>query len=333
MPLRIGKSRTRRAARGRRVLAALALLLAAAPHPALAKLCGDDVGGRDVPCACGDTVVSNLVLSNDPVASTVCPSDALLVRAPEAAEGVTIDLRGKTLRGSGRGTGVWVLAGGPGGARVSSGGSRAVIEGFYDGVVAHGPDTIALLEDLTVRGCKRDGVRIGSAGYQVRAVEVESAGRDGFALSGSGWQIASTRATGNGRHGYMIMGQGGSIGTPWAGNTAENNRHTGFSVMGAGHQLLGCTASNNMKDGLMVRGAGIEMHACVARANGNDGIAGMGNEWRLSGNRADDNGANGLVARGTNMLDEGGNGGSGNRGGGQQRPVQQCEIGGAPCAP
>ena len=32
-----------------------------------AKLCGDNVDGRDVPCACGDTVVSDLVLNDDPV--------------------------------------------------------------------------------------------------------------------------------------------------------------------------------------------------------------------------------------------------------------------------
>ena len=32
-----------------------------------AKNCGDDVAGQDVPCACGDTVVSDVALNGDPV--------------------------------------------------------------------------------------------------------------------------------------------------------------------------------------------------------------------------------------------------------------------------
>src|SRR5262249_44514762 len=101
------------------VFVPLALLLALPPG-AHAKLCGDDVGGQDVPCECGDVVVSDLVLSDDPVTQAPCPDDGLVVRAPAAGHGLTIDLHGKTLRGSARGIGVWVLAGGPGGARLVS---------------------------------------------------------------------------------------------------------------------------------------------------------------------------------------------------------------------
>jgi len=34
----------------------------ALPLTVNAKLCGDDVGGQDVPCACGDVVVSDLAM-------------------------------------------------------------------------------------------------------------------------------------------------------------------------------------------------------------------------------------------------------------------------------
>ena len=54
----------------------LCLVLWLAPIGAHAKLCGDNVGGHDVPCACGDVVVSDLTLTDDPVARTVCPHDA-----------------------------------------------------------------------------------------------------------------------------------------------------------------------------------------------------------------------------------------------------------------
>src|SRR5579862_3150946 len=116
-----------------RVLSFLALLLPATAH---AKLCGDDVQGRDVPCACGDTLVSSVVLTDDPVTTTVCPGDGLIVR-PSGVVGITVDLNGQTIRGSNRGSGLWVLAGG---ARVVSSRQPAHIEHFRDGVVAQGDD-------------------------------------------------------------------------------------------------------------------------------------------------------------------------------------------------
>src|SRR6185295_18777988 len=89
-----------------------------------AKLCGDDVQGQDVPCACGDTVVSSVVLTDDPVTSSVCAADGLIVRAGSAAQ-ITVDLNGKTLRGSGQGAGLWVIYGGSGGVRLLSPGQTA----------------------------------------------------------------------------------------------------------------------------------------------------------------------------------------------------------------
>ena len=62
-------------------LFALALLgTALVGSPLRAKLCGDDVGGRDIACDCGDTVVSSVVLRDDPVTTRECPSDGLIVR-------------------------------------------------------------------------------------------------------------------------------------------------------------------------------------------------------------------------------------------------------------
>ena len=49
---------------------AVSLLVLFTVSPAQAKLCGDDVQGQDVPCACGDTLVSGVVLSDDPVTTT-----------------------------------------------------------------------------------------------------------------------------------------------------------------------------------------------------------------------------------------------------------------------
>src|SRR5690349_7273720 len=141
----------------------LVFLSLALPATALAKLCGDDVAGQDVPCACGDVVVSDVALGDDPVTQQPCPGDGLVVRAAAAGHGVTIDLRGRTLRGSGHGVGVWVLAGGPGGARVVSTGGPGTVDGFRDGVVANGNDTLALLDGIVATANGRDGVRVEAA--------------------------------------------------------------------------------------------------------------------------------------------------------------------------
>jgi hypothetical protein len=64
--------------------------------------------GGSVPCACGDRVVLDRTLDDgvDPVTTTVCPADGLIV-----ADGVTLDLGGAILRGRGAGAGVRIETG------------------------------------------------------------------------------------------------------------------------------------------------------------------------------------------------------------------------------
>jgi hypothetical protein len=309
----------------------LAAILAGAP--AGAKLCGDDVGGQDVPCACGDVVASDLVLDDDPVVQTPCPSDGLIVRATEAPRGVTIDLRGKTLRGTGQGAGVWMLYGGPGGAHLVSTGGPAAIEGFRDGVVAHGADSAALIDGVVAVRSARDGVRVETSGYEIRNAEARDSGRDGFAVSGSGFRLSATRAVRSARTGFYVMGEDGTLGLVGAGLVADAGAGEGFNVMGMGHHLLDCVATGNAEDGVHLYGMHLEIRGCTATGNGADGISGMGMDWRVVGNQANDNDGNGILVGGMQVVDQGGNRGSGNRGLHQRRPPSQCEISGLPCLP
>ncbi len=297
-----------------------------------AKLCGDAVPGLgDVPCACGDTVVSDVVLSNDPVTSTVCPSDGLIVRAGGAA-GITIDLSGKTLRGSGQGAGLWVLSGGAGGASVVSSGQPARLEGFRDGVVAQGGDSLASLDSVVVARSQRDGVRIHGANYKVTATEVIDSGHDGFALGGHDFQITATRALHSGRYGYFVMTTRGVVGTPGAGNTSQGSGEAGFSVSGMSISVSDCTASGAAKNGVELNGMDVTVEGCAATDNIQNGFVGEGLNWYLRNNQAVGNGYDGLVIRGAAVTDEGGNSGSGNRGQHWQRPAIQCTINGVACA-
>jgi hypothetical protein len=309
----------------------LCLAVLCAATAARAKLCGDDVQGRDVPCACGDTVVSDLTLTDDPVARTVCPGDGLIVRAIDATHGVTIDLRGKALRGTGHGTGVWIIYGGPGGARLVSSGRRARIDGFFDGVVGRGADSVALIDRIIVLRSKQDGIRVHARGYAIRNTDARASGRDGFGLNGHRYQITHTRAVDSKHIGYFVMGEGATIGAPGAGNRTKGSGHFGFNVMGVGHRLVECVAISAHKDGVRLTGMHFSVSQCRAERNEGDGITGMGGDWRLTGNRAIRNGDNGLLVNGPHVQDGGGNSGSGNGGVHPSRTSTQCQIGGAAC--
>jgi hypothetical protein len=313
---------------------AVALLIAASCRPAAARagLCGDDVDGRDVPCACGDVVVSDVALGPDPVVQgPPCAHDGLIVRAPDALRGVVIDLRGTTLRGGGDGAGIRVVDGGRGGAHVISSAGPATIAGFADGITARGSDTVALIEDVVISGSRRDGVRVSGPDFEIRRVEVHTAGRDGFALGGRDFRIAQTRAADCGRFGYSVMGNGGQIGRPGAGNLAERSGLAGFSVMGSGHALADCTALFGRKSGVHLQAVGLDVRGCRATDNGGDGIEGLGNHWSLSGNEALRNAGDGITVRGVGLVDDGGNHGADNRGTERARGAVQCAIAGTPC--
>jgi hypothetical protein len=304
--------------------------------PAGAKLCGDTVDGRDVPCACGDVLVSSVVLDADPVTTEVCRRDGLIVRAQAGGSPIRIDLHGWTLRGSGAGTGLRVLDGGPGGARIVSGGGSATIERFGDGITARGADGVALIEDVLVRGSSSDGVRVSGHAFVIRRVAVEQVKRDGFSFTGAGFEVSDTRASDCGRFGYSVMGQSGIIGRPGSGNVAERSGTAGFTIMGNGHTLEACTARDGHKDGVALLATKLDVRGCEATGNAGDGIAGVGSHWQLAGNRADGNGGDGLSARGPGMVDGGGNRGADNRGTDNRgteraRAVVQCAIGSAPC--
>jgi hypothetical protein len=103
------------------------------------KTCGDSSGpnGRDVSCACGDTVTTDTTLryGRDPVTRVACPASGLIV-----APGVALNLNGQTITGSGAGIGIEARAG----SRISGG----AVRGFSIGLAAiHGD---AVLTSLAV---------------------------------------------------------------------------------------------------------------------------------------------------------------------------------------
>jgi len=318
--------------RGVRLCLSIAVLLLLS-GAAQAKLCGGNVDGRAVSCACGDTVVSDAVLVDDPVVHSVCDGDGLIVRAGAATRGVTIDLHGRTLRGTGTGTGIWILNGGPGGARLVSTGRVARIVGFRDGIVAHGANSVALIEHIAAIRSRRDGMRVMASGYTIHAAAVADSGRDGFSVSGTGFEVTATRAMRSRRFGYSVMGGGGVIGAPGAGNKSLGSGLAAISLTGVWHRLIECQAAGAAQEGVHLNGMHLMVSGCVAQGNGGDGITGTGGDVLLSNNQAVNNGNNGIIVHGTRIVDGGGNRGTGNSGKREPRPPTQCEIADAACAP
>lgn len=309
---------------------ALAVVLSLMAGEASARLCGDDVDGKDVPCSCGDTVVSDLVLTNDPVTVLRCRNEALIVRAPVDKESLQIDLNGKTLRGRGRGSGVWVMYGGRGGARVFSSGGAAIVEGFGDGIVGRTKGVISLVDNLTILNSKRDGIRVFADRTEIRNCETRNSGRDGFSVRGAQWVIKSSKAVESRRFGFNASGEGGSLGVRRGALVAEKSGRAGFNVSGTSHRIIDCTASGG-DNGILATGAAHEINGCATFDNKEHGIRGSAGSSRISNNSAERNGTAGIEFRGNRLRDLGGNVAFDNGDPQGTRPAKQCEIGGVAC--
>jgi len=252
---------------------ALALVLAA-PLPALAGACGDDVAGRRVACRCGDTVVSDTrILADDPVVAERCRLDGLLIRAGKDAESITLDLDGHRIRGSGAGIGVRVMYGGTDGVQLvgASAPPRGAIVGFGIGLSATDTNALARVVRLELRDNRDEGARVTIAGTVFEDVVASGNGRDGFSVRGTGGRFADVSANANGENGFRLF---------------------------ADNAAVGVAATGNARTGIIIDGTDNDLHAAEAVGNGRDGIVarGTGGDWEVSrceGNARDDLRANG----------------------------------------
>ncbi len=311
----------------------LALTLGATGLPGLAaaKPCGDNVRGHDVACDCGDIVVSDTVLGNDPVTRETCSSNGLIIRAG-GARPVSLDLNGATLRGGKAGAGILIAYGGKGGAHIFSSSGRATITGFRDGIQAHGRNALKRLSDVNITEPKRDGVRV-TAGrrYRVTNVYVRDAGRTGFWLGGQRFLVRKTKALNSKAMGYLVSGQDATLGSPGNDIVSQGSGKAGFRLVGGRHRLVHCLAEAAGDNGITVSASRSVIHGCRATGNAKHGIAASGGMMRLAANRAEDNEGSGIEVRGHQLQDQGGNHGDRNRLSGRTRAAGQCDIGGQPC--
>jgi hypothetical protein len=232
-------------------LAIATMLLASLASAAYAAPCGDDVSGKRVPCRCGDTVVSDTQLTpQDPVVTQRCPLDGLAIRADEYAEGITLNLSGNAIEGSGAGIGIRVDYGGADGARIigASRNRRGIIRNFENGVVSVASSAIASISRLEVRGNRRTGLQLTIAGVVLDDVVAAGNGDDGIRARGSGGVLINVEASGNGGRGIALATNDATVDA-----IAKNNGESGIVVGGPRNDLSGAVASGNGRHGIVVR--------------------------------------------------------------------------------
>lgn len=269
----------RLSARSRRArCAALALSLLCIASTSEARECGDSVGGVRVPCGCGDTVVSDTVLRpHDPVVSSRCSLDGLTLRASDHAETLTLNLGGLAMVGSGSGIGIQVENGGSEGAVVIGGadGHRGEIVGFNVGVAVRKPETVRRIQGLVLKGNRRDGLDLRTAGTIVIGVRAERNGSDGVRVRGRGGRlldiesvengeagvrvygfdlVVEARAFDNSRHGIVTGGYRSDI----RRSVSMRNRGYGVLVAGTGHRVDGVVSDANVQGQLAYRNGGLK---------------------------------------------------------------------------
>ena len=200
-----------------RILVAI-LVLVAAQDWTWAAPCGDTTGARgtDVPCSCGDTVMTNTVLDNtDPVTSNICLGTGLTL-----SRSIELDGNGHTIVGAGK-SGTW---------------------GIY----------LAGASNATVRNCTAENFQIGIRLSGVTNCNVENCvaknnttgqPNEGYGIeitqSSSGVRVSNSTVNNNGDEGIHISGTSGS-GHHILNNFINNNALEGVYLLNSnGNRIFG----------------------------------------------------------------------------------------------
>ena len=235
--------------------------------------CGDTAGPSKtrVPCACGDTVVTNTRLrATDPVVTSFCGGfdiDAALVIG---ADHVILDCAGRKIRGGEDETDLGLRGLLAERNRVTV--KNCPVEFFFDGIILVGDRNRVISSSTfgTFGGILISGSRNALLGSRASfCLE-----RGLWVLGGSGNQVWHNEAT-DCFVGLVVESDKNSI--TW--NTVHENFGPGLAVLGSQNQLIGNTASRNGEigqigedDGILVVGTGNMLVFNAANNNAGKGF-------------------------------------------------------------
>jgi large repetitive protein len=223
--------------RQRIVLAVLAAIVLVAVAP-------EANGGGGTPISsCGEVVTTNAFLTQ----SIYCPGSSGIV---VGAAGITIDLKGFTLRGD-RSSNTWGVDNSSGfdGVTIKNG----VLRDFTAGVIAFGADRLTL-SNMVASGNASTGISVGGASISIRSASAVGNPQVGIEVEGTSAKIQSSTASGN-QIGIYILGDSATI----RSSAAEGNAGSGILVEGASAKIQSSVASGNDLDGIFVLGEGASL--------------------------------------------------------------------------
>ncbi len=235
------------------------IVLAALAAVVLVAVASEAHGGGGTPItACAQTVTTNAVLMQD----LVCSGDGIVI----GASGITIDLKGFTVRGD-------------------------------RGSVEYGINAFLGYDDVTVKNGVLRNFKYGIVGVngadRFRVVNVVVSGnvQNGIWISGESGSVASSTAAGNGAIGVLLEGAGARV----RSTVATGNGLSGISVGDEG-QVTSSIASGNRSFGIAAFADFVSIKSSTASGNGfssgvgSAGILVSGDGASIRGNRADGNG-------------------------------------------
>jgi hypothetical protein len=259
--------------------------------------CGDGIK----PCACGDTVENHraLVSGVDPIVGTTCGGDGLIMNAA----GVTLDLNGNKLRGSGSGVGVLIEVD-----------NVTIIDGqifsFGTGISTATTTMGSTIDHIRPDSNTGDGIFVRGDNNELTAIPAKSNGNHGVVVIGNGNRLERHNDEYNGFDGIHVegddnrlianlasenaaakTGSGNGITVIGNSNTLDRNKITklnidGIAVLGDNNTLIQNRATKQKGDGITVDGDGNVLTDNTTTANRGVGIivVGAGNPAASAGN-------------------------------------------------
>ena len=250
------------------VAVAAALLVAVAPE-------AQGYGTASI-TSCGQTVTANAQLAHD----LVCSGNGVVV----GATGITIDLKGHTIRGNQSFNHYGVDdSGGYNKLTVKNGALR----NFYDGV--HADANKVNVSNVVATGNFDIGIFITGNNASVTSSTAAGNGFDGIDIAGQSATIKSSSTHGNAHNGIIVQGDDASI-----DSSAASGNLYGVAVGGNGASIDSTASTGNTQYGFQIAifpgGPGVTITSSIASGNGLGGILSSGGNAKLEDNVADGNG-------------------------------------------
>lgn len=262
---------------------------------------------------CGQFVHTNAFLTGD-LNCAGNPAYGVLA----GASGITIDLRGFTIRGNASIQSAGVNAQfGYGAVTIKNGTLRNFEYGVYGGGDKFSVSNVDVsgsthggmwlfgdgikIQSVTASGTGGTGIDIRGDAAVIQASSASHNAQAGFWVEGDGAKIQSSAASGNSAQGMYVAGNGTIIQSSSAdGNGTEplGFYRIGINVVGNAASIQKTTASGNPFEGMLVVGAQATIKSSIVVGNGRDGILVQGDAAKLNGNRADANGFAGNTSDG-----------------------------------